>query len=594
MLFSLRSRLMLAFSLLLIIPFTALVFLFSEQSSQAIRASIETSTSQTIEQFGSHLTTFLQQVEEVGNQVMSNSVTQAWLSVGMNPDSSMEERLITKQRQVDYISSYSINNSSGISIGIFTGFSGGIWTQDRTYAEQLWYKQFLLEDERWTGAHYDNDQADELMKVRSVNSYILPLVQLQSFTRSGIVKINYPTSTLQDSLDKIRFGQTGRAFLLKADGSNVLNQQVSEAELAIIEDGLAAIKQRINNESDGFFSVKHHGENYLLFYRYFAAQDWYVIGAVPENELFVKIDTIRRTLLLVSAGLVAVAILVALWLSHGITRPLTAMARAMKHVERGEFSGALAMMPKVRTGHSEVGYVTRIFESMTNRLRYLIETEFETNLRRKNAEYKALLLQINPHFFNNTLEIIGGLAAMKRNDTVIDATEALGQMMRYSLNLNSDLVKVKEELSYIRDYLFILQLRYEDQLEVVIEEDNRARELLVAKFLLQPIVENAVKYSLEKGSVAKINIAVTLSDEQLTLSVADNGIGMKPQFVETLLDELKRNDSVDILNSGGRSIGLRNVLSRCRIYYGERFRVSIDSEPGKGTVIVLGIPVVKG
>lgn len=594
MLFSLRSRLMLAFSLLLIIPFTALVFLFSEESSQVIRTSIETSTSQTIEQFGTHLTTFLQQVEEVGNQVMSNSVTQAWLSTGMNPDSSMEERLVTKQRQVDYISSYSINNSNGISIGIFSDFAGGIWTQDRTYSEQLWYKQFMLKDERWTNAHYDPDQADEFMKVRQVNSYVLPLVQLQSFTRIGVIKINYPTAALHDSLDKIRFGETGRAFLLKSDGNNVLNQQVTEAELSIIENGLKEIKERKYEKTDGFFSVLHSGEAYLLFYRYFPAQDWYVIGTVPEKELFVKINNIRRTMLLVSVALVGVAMLVALWLSYGISRPLTTMARAMKHVERGEFSGALAMMPKVRTGHSEIGYVTRIFESMTNRLRYLIETEFETNLRRKNAEYKALLLQINPHFFNNTLEIIGGLAAMKRNDMVIDATEALGQMMRYSLNLNSDLVNVKEELNYIRDYLFILKLRYEDQLEVIIDEDERTQAFLVAKFLLQPIVENAVKYSLEKGGIAKVSISVQLLEGQLILRVADNGIGMKPEFVKDLMTELNSNMSVDILSSGGQSIGLRNVLSRCRIYYGERFHLEIDSRLGEGTEIVLGIPAVKG
>ncbi|MFC6331243.1 sensor histidine kinase [Paenibacillus septentrionalis] len=594
MLFSLRSRLMFAFSLLLIIPFTALVFLFSEESSQVIRTSIETSTSQTIEQFGSHLTTFLQQVEEVGNQVMSNSVTQAWLTTGMNPDSSMEDRLVTKQRQVDYISSYSINNSNGISIGIFSDFSGGIWTQDRTYVKQLWYEQFIEEDERWTSAHYEPDQADELMKVRQVNSYVLPLVQLQSFTRIGVIKVNYPTATLHDSLDKIRFGETGRAFLLKSDGSNVLNQQVTNAELSIINNGLKEIQERKNDKMDGFFSVLHSGETYLLFYRYFPIQDWYVIGAVPEKELFVKIDTIRRTMLVVSTVLVGVAMLVALWLSYGISRPLTAMARAMKHVERGEFAGALAMMPKVRTGHSEVGYVTRIFESMTNRLRYLIETEFETNLRRKNAEYKALLLQINPHFFNNTLEIIGGLAAMKRNDVVIDATEALGQMMRYSLNLNSDLVKVREEVNYIRDYLFILKLRYEDQLEVTTEEEELAKELLIAKFLLQPIVENAVKYSLEKGGVAKINISVQLLEEQLILRVADNGIGMKPEFVTDLMTELNSNMSIDILSSEGQSIGLRNVLSRCRIYYGEKFHIKIDSRLGEGTEIVLGIPAVKG
>ncbi|WP_424768401.1 cache domain-containing sensor histidine kinase [Paenibacillus sp. sgz302251] len=594
MLFSLRSRLMLAFSLLLIIPFTTLVLLLSEESSEAIRGSIETSTSQTLEQFGSHLTTFLKQVEETGNQIMSNSVTQAWLTTGMNPDSTMEEKLMAKQRLVDYISSYSINNSSGISIGIYSDFSGGIWTQDRTYKDQLWHKQFKLENERWTGAHYDYDQADEVMKVRQVNSYVLPLVKLQSFARNGVVKINYPTTILRDSLDKIRLGSTGRAFLIKPDGSNVLDQLVNEEEISIVEDTLEEIKERSAKQSDGFFSVLHEGETHLLFYRYFANQNWYVIGAVPEKELFVKIDLIRRTMLIVGAGLVAVAMLFALSLSYGITRPLTAMARAMKHVERGEFVSALDMMPKVRTGHSEVGYVTRIFESMTNRLRYLIETEFESNLRRKNAEYKALLLQINPHFFNNTLEIIGGLAAMKRNDEVIDATEALGQMMRYSLDLKNDLVKVKEEMAYTRDYLLILKHRYANLLEVEMEEDGEAGELLIAKFLLQPIVENAVKYSLEKGGVARIGISVRSADGRLTMRVSDNGIGMKPEFVEELLTEMAASDKADILNSGGRSIGLRNVLSRCRLYYGKLLQLNIDSVPGEGTAITIEIPAVKG
>ncbi|CAM4087433.1 histidine kinase [Paenibacillus alkaliterrae] len=594
MFFSLRSRLMAAFSFLLIVPFIALVFLLSEESAKLIRQSIETSTSQTIEQFGSHVNTFMTQVEEIGNQVMSNRVTQDWVTALMSPDSSMEERLLAKQKLVEYVSSYSINNSSGISIGVFSDFGGGVWTQDRTYLEQEWYKRFLSDDKRWTKAHSDPDQADEIMKSRLVNSYMLPLVQLQSFTQSGFVKVNYPTSVLRDAIEKIRFGETGRAFLLASDGSSVLNQRLPEDGPSFLTDGLAEIKAAPGNVTSGVFPIHSDDETYLLFYRYFEAQDWYVIGEVPEKELFVKIDQIRRTMLLVSLVLLLLVILAAFWLSYGITRPLTSMARAMKHVERGEFAQALSMMPAVRTGHSEVGYVTRVFENMTTRLRYLIETEFETNLRRKNAEYKALLLQINPHFFNNTLEIIGGLAAMKRNDVLMDATEALGQMMRYSLNLNSDLVKVREEMNYIRDYLFILQLRYEERLQVEIEEDTASNQLLIAKFILQPIIENAVKYSLEKGGVARIALRVKTGEGRLFIKVADNGIGMDAELIDHVMEELVSADSVDILNSGGDSIGLRNVLSRCRLYYGEQFKVSIESSRGEGTVIRISIPAVKG
>ncbi|WP_053374873.1 cache domain-containing sensor histidine kinase [Paenibacillus sp. FJAT-27812] len=594
MFFSLRSRLMAAFSLLLIVPFITLVLVLSQESAKLIRQSIETSTSQTIEQFGSHLNTSMTQVEEIGNQVMSNRVTQEWITAQMSPDSTVEERLLAKQRLMEYVSSYSINNSSGISIGVFSDFGGGVWTQDRTYLERDWYKWFVKEDERWTKAHSDPDQADTIMKSRLVNSYMLPLVQLQSFTKSGFVKINYPTSVLRDAIEKIRFGKTGRAFLLDSDGSSVLNQQVPEANVSILAAGLAEIKAAQGEATNGVFPIKHDKDSYLLFYRYFEEQDWYVIGEVPEKELFIKIDQIRRTMLFISVILLLLIIFVAYWFSYGITRPLTSMARAMKHVERGEFTQAFSMMPHVRTGHSEVGYVTRIFENMTTRLRYLIETEFETNLRRKNAEYKALLLQINPHFFNNTLEIISGLAAMKKNDVLMDATEALGQMMRYSLNLNSDLVKVKDEMNYIRDYLFILQLRYEERLHVEIEEDMASSQLLIAKFILQPIVENAVKYSLEESGVANISISVKTEQDKLRIAVADNGIGMDSELIAHLMGELSNTDSVDILNSGGDSIGLRNVLSRCRLYYGEQLEVSIKSKRGEGTEIRIIIPAVKG
>ncbi|BBH24195.1 sensor histidine kinase YesM [Paenibacillus baekrokdamisoli] len=593
MFYSLRSRLMLVFSILLIVPYTTFIVVLSKESSNLIQHSIETSTAQSIDQFASHVTTLLTQMEDIGTQVMSSRITQDWVAAELNPAQSIEERVLTKQRLREYFSSYAINNSNNITLSAFTENTGGLWTQDRSYLLSEWYSQFKQNDGRWTTAHKDGDQSDEIMTRREINSFLLPLVHLQSLREIGFVKINYPTAVLRDAIEKIRFGETGRVFLLTQDETSVLNQSLADNQ-AVLQAGLSQLAEQHSKETSGVFSVKQSHLNYLIFYRKLPAQDWIIVGAVPERELYVKIDTIRQTMLFGSFILLLIIIVVAFRLSHGITKPLSAMAKAMKHVERGEFAQAILLVPHARNGHSEIGYVTRIFERMTNRLKYLIETEFETNLRRKNAEYKALLLQINPHFYNNTLEIISGLAATKREDLVMDATEALGKMMRYSLSLNSDIVAVKEELDYMRDYLFILKLRYEDNLLVTMQEDPSANKLRIAKFILQPLIENAVKYSLEKTGISEVSLITRVEEEKLILMVKDNGIGMTKQLMENLLSELQGGEAVAILSSEGESIGLRNVLSRCRLMYGDQFQLDLESKLGEGTIITLRLPMVRG
>lgn len=588
MLFSLRSRLMAVFSVLLILPFAALAVILSGAATKIIKHSIESSNLQTIEQFASHAGTLLTQIEDTGKQILSSTATQEWLAVQLNAESTVEERVRAKQKLRNAFSSHSINNSNGISISAFLDREGGVWAQDKSYLAAEWYAEFQRDGKRWTRAHKDPDQPDAIMNSRFVNSFLFPLVQLQSLNRVGLIKVNYPTALLRTAIDKIRFGDTGQAYLLSAGGGSVLNQDIA-ADAEVLAEGLNRIGDPASGAPSGMFPVKRGGKDYLLFYRKLPVQNWVIIGTVPEAEIYRKITDIRHLMLVVTVVLIFLAILSAYALSAGITRPLSVMARAMKHVKNGEFGQALEVMPKVRKGHSELNYVSDVFEEMTRRLRYLIETEFETNLRRKNAEYKALLLQINPHFYYNTLEIISGLAARKREDLVMDATEALGKMMRYSLNLNSDLVRVEEEIKYLRDYLFILQLRHEERIEITIEEDPQSRELMIPKFILQPLLENAVKYSLEQDGPARVLLRTSLEGERLLLAVKDNGIGMDGELIKNVLDEVQTN-SASILHSGGHSIGLRNVLSRCCLHYGERFRVEIRSEVGAGTEIIMSLP----
>ncbi|MGO4272718.1 sensor histidine kinase, partial [Paenibacillus sp. TAF58] len=125
------------------------------------------------------------------------------------------------------------------------------------------------------------------------------------------------------------------------------------------------------------------------------------------------------------------------------------------------------------------------------------------------------------------------------------------------------------------------------------EEDPAAADFMIAKFIIQPLVENAVKYSLEKDGVAHVTLRTQVQEERLLICVKDNGIGMSPELVQDLLAEIKTGDSVAILSSEGQSIGLRNVLSRCRLNYGEQFHLGLHSKLGKGTEIILYLPLLR-
>jgi two-component system sensor histidine kinase YesM len=281
-------------------------------------------------------------------------------------------------------------------------------------------------------------------------------------------------------------------------------------------------------------------------------------------------------------------------LSSNIVSPLGKLANAMKFIERGDFAGAKSFMPTIKSSNDEIGYVVKVFDHTVDQLKNVIETEYEANIRRKDAEYKALLLQINPHFLNNTLEIIGGLAVQGKNKEVMNVSIYLGRMMRYSLNTQNDVVRLGEEISYIRSYTDILKVRYEDAIMIDIVEDPETKNLPIIKFILQPLVENAVKYSFIEKTRAEIFIQTEKIDNQVWIVLEDKGVGMSKEVIADLLHEETKNETISVLASKGNSIGLKNVLGRLKLYYGQAFSYKIESEKNEGTRITLCINFDRG
>jgi len=590
--YSLRGRLTVTFIILLIIPFVIMVFVLTQMSNSEIGNSIEESTSQTMDQYVTFVNTLTNQVEDVANQVLSNDVTQQWIAGQMNLDLREDNKVLLDAELRKFLSSIALNHSYISSITLFDhkGMAVGISDQvfrDTSYLNSEWYTAFIAEERRWAPAHSDKYQPGFLQK-KSVNSLIFNLVHLSTFQNIGVLKVNVLSEDIQKPLEKIKFGETGRVYLLDSYGHPVLDQVVAE--------GMSSYKNvwtEIQNDkhSEGKMLVNPKGERHLVLYRKLKSSNWVIVGEVPESELFEKMTRVQQTMLGVAGGLLILTICAAFGLSGSIARPLSKLVQSMKQVERGELAAAerqiFANMPRRR---SEVGYVTKVFYSMVTRLRFLIETEFQANMRRKDAEYKALLMQINPHFLYNTLEAIGSLSVQGRSDEVVEVTESLGQMLRFSLRTDTDLVRLNEEMRYIKHYVSILRIRFGKRLDISISAEPELGNTSIVKFIFQPLVENAVKFSLENASTAIVRVSVRSEGRHLKIKITDNGTGMPQELIDEIYRQISQGEMSDVLGASGRRIGLRNVLARCYLFYGNELKVTIESSPEQGTAMTLSIP----
>ena len=425
------------------------------------------------------------------------------------------------------------------------------------------------------------------MRQTLVNSYVSPLINLNLLKPAGMIKINFSTDLLQKPLEQIRLGRTGQAYLLFDNGRAVLNQDIESNPVISKHPDLVQKAHRTGN-----LTIHDGGQSYLLFAR--AIEEipgWFVVGVVSEQQLFQPISAIRLMMIILSAVLLGCTVIASIAISTGVTRPLSQLTKAMKLAEQGDFKGANALIPRVER-RSEAGYVVLVFRKMIDRLNHFIDTEYKTNIRRQNAEYKALLLQINPHFLNNTLEIIGGLAAQGKSEEVMDITEQFGEMMSYSLKLSEDTVYLFEELNYIQNYTSILKSRFGDRLVLDIRVDKEALHCKLIKFILQPIVENAIKYSIDYRETAKVDLEIRMKDKTLYISVKDNGVGMSQDQIEDLYSSVDPAVAPEVLSSEGNRIGLRNVLARCRLYYGDACEIKLNSVLGEGTTISFKLPML--
>ncbi|WP_239616301.1 cache domain-containing sensor histidine kinase [Cohnella mopanensis] len=345
---------------------------------------------------------------------------------------------------------------------------------------------------------------------------------------------------------------------------------------------------------NGSFRSNGTGDQKLVSVNQTSNRGWILVHSIPLRDLTKSADQVRNVTVFVIIGIMLLTSIIGVFISYNMTRPLKKLTGLMKSVEMGDFQVDL----KVQSG-DEVGMLARSFNSMISTIRELIQKNYQIEIRQKEAELYALQSQINPHFMYNTLETIGMAVEEGETEQVVDMVTLLGRMLRFSVSNQSKSVTIAEEVQHVKDYLTIQKFRFEDRVHfdiVQVMDDRDFHALYSPKFILQPIVENAIKYGLESRKALDIHIAVSQEfgarsgKRDIVIRIRDNGPGIPSDRLSELEQSLKK------ISFEGRSshFGLINVNARIVMMHGTDYGLQLHSIVDKGTEVIIRIPMIHG
>ncbi len=279
---------------------------------------------------------------------------------------------------------------------------------------------------------------------------------------------------------------------------------------------------------------------------------------------------------------VIVSAVLSAFLASRLSKPIGTLASTMRGSD-------FTKRPKVKeTNHDEIGVLQRSFNQMSDDIADLIDSEYKSKLAARDAEFRAMQSQINPHFVYNTLQLIGGMSLETGDHRIYDLTTTFSDILHYSLSFDQEVVPLKEEIRYLEKYISIQNQRFSGRISFENQVNSEDMDTLVPKLILQPILENSFSHGLsEKSGPWKICLAAKGEGDDLSLTLSDNGVGMSQETLQSLRESLT-NDPERSLRAS-KHIGLANVNLRARLLYGPSYGIHIESTPNEGTSVTVKV-----
>ncbi len=236
---------------------------------------------------------------------------------------------------------------------------------------------------------------------------------------------------------------------------------------------------------------------------------------------------------------------------------------------------------------NELEELNQSFYRMSRELKKAVDDLVIAKQREIEAKMLALQSQINPHFLRNSLTNISIMAEEGTTEPIITMCRNISSMLYYISSDSTSLVKIETEIDYIKRYLEVIKLRYGKNLRYSINIDGKIKEVKIPKLLIQPLIENAVRYGTNIEPPWFIEVNGNIIDEAWQITVRDNGPGFSEEKIEFLKREIEMIRHIDILPDT-KSMGLLNVFARLYLSYHEKAIFKIENNKNGGATVSIG------
>jgi two-component system sensor histidine kinase YesM len=315
-----------------------------------------------------------------------------------------------------------------------------------------------------------------------------------------------------------------------------------------------------------------------------------VYTLIPEHVIEQKMHVVESINFVLIIVLVLSTVVLSVLLSNFITSPLIQLKRSFKRFQTGDFT----VNAEVR-GEDELADIVKGFNTMVANVNILIKEKYEIELFRRQSEIESLQSKINPHFLYNTLSSIKAVIQNENAETAREMVQDLSDLFRYSLNKGRFIVTLDEELDHANKYLSLQKLRFGDAFRIVFDVDADLLSSNILRLTVQPLVENAILHGLEdKPGERLIRIYAQSYANELWIYVEDNGKGMETIQVDEMNAMLSENPQTSLNSKTRDRVGIYNVNSRIKLYYGNEYGITLSSEPNEGTVVKVALPLDRG
>lgn len=588
---SLKKKLIALFIGFIVIPAVALILFLIAPTSQAIRDMAVKSAVRSNEQIIKNLDTFLGVLSKLSEYPISDRTI---YDIMRRHQSEVELSELDKSRDFRAMNRFAFTKIKSFSplidsVILFDPVNNRIFGRSPAeYINMDYFHNYFAKDP-WLNKTIELQGDLSISGIRSENlmtpegkpvvSVARGIIDTQTRQTLGVVIINVGVLNLERLWMDIKITENSRFILTDKENRVVFSRNTEELGININE--VLGTDTDLSRQHHGIVNVL--GQHSYLISSSSPKSSWRAITVIPTDELFSYINImVRIAFIAITVGVFA-SILIAVFIATGITKPLYSLNQKMKKVGEGNLN------IKIDDAKGEVGQIAATVRKMLDDIKLLIDRIYSAEREKRDAEMLALQSQINPHFLYNTLNSIKWLAHMQGAAAIENSIASLSSMLAFAAKNGEDFIPVGDEVQFVKDYIEILNLRYYNKFTVVYNIDPDIYKFKTLKFLMQPVIENAVLHGFEGiGRKGFLQINLHHIGNKLVFEVCDNGNGIEESVLKTILEKEDKE-----AHRSFNSIGLSNIKKRLELHFGEGYGLFIDSKPGEGTVARIIIPEVK-